>query len=224
MANYPAKIWLITPEEFEAFTFTGGKVVYVVEEPDPMFATHPAIITAGALLPPIEAIQCELDGSMFESNMLYEQYLQREEADPYVAILLAAALKQIPVAIMFGKDEMNMQFPKMFIDFLYRYYGLVLGIAGATPDAAIEPYILESCVAVDLGKNYQVNIIDYPSFMVMHPDMPIHQMAISKLAYENNPVVETRDMPHYLEYFESMRKAILNNGRRFLIDPLVAST
>ena len=222
MANYPAKIWLITPEEFEAFTFTGGKVVYIVEEADPMFATHPAIITAGALLPPIEAIQYELDGRMFESNVLYAQYLQQEEADPYISIILAAAIKQIPVAIMFGKDEMNMQFPKMLIDFLYKSYGLVLGIAGATPDTAINPYILEEFVPFDLAKLYSMDIIDYPTFMVMHPDMPIHQMAISKLAYENNPVVNEKDFAHYMEYFEYMRKAILNNGRRFLIDPLVA--
>ena len=85
MADYPMNIWVISEQEFDEFTFTGGKVVYIVEEPDPKYSSHPAIVTAGALLPPVDAIRAELDGSIFESNAIYEQYLQREEADPYIS-------------------------------------------------------------------------------------------------------------------------------------------
>ena len=56
MANYPMNIWVISEDEFDEFTFTGGKVIYIVEEPELRFTTHPAIITAGSLLPPFEAI------------------------------------------------------------------------------------------------------------------------------------------------------------------------
>ena len=168
MADYPMNIWVISEQEFDEFTFTGGKVVYIVEEPDPKYSSHPAIVTAGALLPPVDAIRAELDGSIFESNAIYEQYLQREEADPYISILIAAALKQLPIAIMFGKDEMEMQFPKMLIDFLYRYYGLVLGIKNK-----VNPYIVESMLPVDLAKLYNMNIIDYRTFMTKHPPLPI---------------------------------------------------
>lgn len=218
MANYPMNIWVITEEEFDEFTFTGGKVVYIVEEPHPRFATHPAIITAGALLPPIEAIQAELDGNMFESVAMYENYLQREEADPYISILIAAALKQIPIGIMFGRDELNMQFPKMLIDFVYKYYGLVFGIKNK-----IQPYIIEEMLPLDLAKLYNMNIIDYPTFMEKHPPLPIHAMAISKMAYEVRPVVKTKDFQNYVEYFEMVRNAIYSNGGKFLVDPLVES-
>ena len=128
MANYPMNIWLINEDEFDHFTFTGGKVIYIAEEPAPRFKTHPAIITAGALLPPFEAIQMELDGNIIEAYMTYERYLMSEEADMYVSIIIAAALKQIPIGIMFGRDEINMQFPKLFIDFLFKAYGLVIGV------------------------------------------------------------------------------------------------
>lgn len=215
MANYPMNIWVITEDEFDEFTFTGGKVIYIVEEPDLKFSTHPAIITAGALLPPFEAIQAELDGNIFESNAIYEQYLQKEEADPYISIIIAAALKQIPIGIMFGRDELNMQFPKMLIDFVYRFYGLVFGIKGK-----VQPYIMEEALPLDLAKLYLMNIIDYPTFMEKHPSLPINQMAISKLAYEVRPVVKSKDVQHFTEYFEMVRRAVYENGGKFLIDPL----
>ena len=193
-------------------------MVYIVEEPHPRFATHPAIITAGALLPPIDAIQAELDGNMFESVAMYENYLQKEEADPYISILIAAALKQIPIGIMFGRDELNMQFPKMLIDFVYKYYGLVFGIKNK-----IQPYIIEEMLPIDLAKLYNMNIIDYPTFMEKHPPLPIHGMAISKMAYEVRPIVKTKDFQSYVEYFEMVKNAIYNNGGKYLVDPLVES-
>lgn len=215
--NYPANIWLIKENEFDEFTFTGGKVIYIVEEPDPKFKTHPAIITAGALLPPIDAIQMELDGCVNEAAMVYEDYLQKEEADPYISIILAAAIQQIPVAIMFGRDELNMQFPKMFVNFVYHLYGLVLGVKGQ-----IQSYIEESMMPIDLAKLYMLNIIDYRTFMEKHPPLPIVPTVISKMAYEVNPLVKSKDMQHYTEYFENIKNAIIQNGRKYLEDPLEA--
>lgn len=215
MANYPINIWVISENEFDEFAFTGGKVVYIADEPHPIYKTHPSIITAGALLPPIDAIQAELDDRMFEAISIYENYLMREEADPYISILIAAAVKQIPIGIMFGRDELNMQFPKMLIDFVYRHYGLVLGIKGK-----IQPYIEEERLPIDLAKLYCMNIIDYPTFMEKHPPLPICQFCLSKLAVEVNPVVDKKDMNSYINYFESMRKMIQENGGKFLIDPL----
>lgn len=215
MANYPANIWVIDNNEFDSFTCTGGKVIYIAEEVESIYATHPAIITAGALLPPIDAIQAELDGNLMDSIMLYEAYLLREEADPYISILLAAALNQIPIGIMFGKDEKNMQFPKMLVDFVYKYYGLVLGLQGK-----VQPYIEEQSLPSVLAKLYMQNIIDYKTFMERHPDLPMLPVVISKMIYDVNPVVSIKDIQHYAEYFEMTRKAIRSNHGRFLVDPL----
>lgn len=217
MANYPANIWLLNENEFESFTYTGGKVIYIVEEPNKQFATHPAIVSAGGLLPPVEVIQAELDDNYSVANMLYDEYLQGEEADPYISIIIAAAIKQIPIGIMFGKDEMNFAFPKMLIDFVYRFYGLVIGIQNK-----IQPYIVEEMMPFDLAKLYCMNIIDYPTFMEKHPALPIHPMAIPKLAYDVNPVVAVRDQSHYTEYFENIKNIIRSNDGKFLTDPMVA--
>lgn len=216
MANYPANIWIVTENDFDQFTFTGGKVVYIVEEPILRFKSHPAIITAGALLPPMEAIQAELNGNLFESNAIYERYLLSEEANMYISILIAAAVKQIPIGIMFGRDELNMQFPKMFIDFMYKAYGLVIGVNGK-----INPYIIEDILPADLAMLYGMNIIDYPTFMEKHPPLPINPMIISKLAIDINPWVHDKSFNGYLEYFEMVKNNTIKNGGKFTIDPMV---
>ena len=116
---YSSNMWLIGHNEFEGFTFTGGKVVYIAEDVEPIYKNHPAIITAAALLPPVEAVQAEFDDRLMDASMIYTQYLQGEEADPFISILVAAAIQKVPIGIMFGENEIDMQFPKVFIDFLY---------------------------------------------------------------------------------------------------------
>lgn len=216
MANYPTNIWLLTEDEFDHFTFTGGKVIYIAEEPAPRFKTHPAIITAGALLPPFEAIQMELDGNIMDATVLYERYLMSEEADIYVSIILAAALKQIPIGLMFGRDEVNMQFPKLFINFLFKAYGLVIGV-----NNKLVPSIMEEALPNDLAKLYCMNIIDYPTFMEKHPQLPINPVVISKMAIEVNPLVNEKNINGYMEYFERIKEYTKRNGGSLPIDPMV---
>lgn len=218
MPNYLSNIWVITKEQFEPFTYTGGKVIYIAEDVEPMFRTHPAIVTAGILLPPINAIQYELDNRLIESYTIYDDYLQMEEPDKYISILIAAAIKQIPIGVMFGKDESNMQFPNMLLDFLTKHYGLVLGLINNT-----QSFIIEEFLPFDLAKLYNMNIIDYPTFMEKHPQLPIHQSAYSKLIYEVRPLVKEKNLQHYIEYFESVKDLIIKNNRRFLIDPIVGA-
>ena len=211
---YSSNMWLIGHNEFEGFAFTGGKVVYIAEDVEPIYKNHPAIITAAALLPPVEAVQAEFDDRLMDAAMIYTQYLQGEEADPFISILVAAAIQKVPIGIMFGENEIDMQFPKVFIDFLYNFFGIVLGIQGSLPS-----YIEDVSLPFDMAKLYVMGIMDYVTFITTHPPLPIHPMAISKLVYENNPAVPVKDMQHYMEHFEQLRAAIRDNGGRFLIDP-----
>ena len=215
MNNYPMNIWVINENEFDEFTFTGGKVIYITEQPESKFSTHPAIITAGALLPPMESIQAELDGDIIKAIAIYEDYLSKEEADPFISIIIAAAIKQIPIGIMFGRDESNFKFPTMFIDFMYKFYGLIFGIKNK-----VQPSIVFEMVPIDLAKLYMMNIIDYATFMEKHPPLPIHEMVISKMVYEIKPAVKIKDMKHFIEYFEFIKNEIYKNNGRYLIDPL----
>lgn len=211
----PSNIWVVNEDEFEQFTYTCGKVIYIVEEPEPKYLNHPSIITAGSLLPPIEAIQLELDGNIDAANALYIQYLNSAEADPYVSIILAAAIKCVPIGIMFGKDEMNQKFPLMLVNYLFNKFGIILGVLNK-----VNPSIVYQALPYDLAKLYMMNIIDYAAFMMAHPDdLPIHPSVLSKLAMENYPLVKYPSESSYQEYFGNAIKA-MKKYNKFLIDPI----
>lgn len=214
---YPSNIWLINESEFESFVYSGGRVIYIVEEGRPAFNEHPAVVSAGVLLPPTESIMLEIDDRPVEAASIYENYLMHE-ADNYISVIVAAAIQQTPIALMFGTDEVQMQFPKVLLNFLYHAYGIVVGVA----NSGVKPYIEIQKVPDCLAKLYMMNIIDYEMFMLKHPPLPINGVVISKMAYEQNPIVPVKDFEHYYQYFENMRKEIYSSGK-FLIDPFIAS-
>lgn len=218
MMNYPIKIWIVSENEFDQFTFTGGKVIYIADEPGVKFNSHPAITTAGILLPPIDAIQAELDGNLAVAETIYSQYLLNTEANIYINILLAAAIQQVPVGIMFGRDELNMQFPKMLIDFLYRNYGMVIGVANK-----LSPYIEVEYMPVVLAILYMADMIDYKTFMEKHPPLPIMgNMVLSKMVMEENPPVIEKTYEEYYKYFEYVKDSTIKLGGHLPISPMVA--
>lgn len=215
--NYPMNIWIVNEDDIDRFTTTGGKIIYIVDQPDPRYRMHPALVSAGILLPPIEAINNELDGKIPEAAMIYESYLMSQEVYQYIIILVAAAVLGNPIGILFGKDELNMQFPKIFIDFLYKQHGLVIGI-----DGKINPYIQGDYMNLDLAILYTNNIIDYKTFMERHPsDAPIlYHLVMDKLNMDVKPPVSS-----YMEcvnYFDMSLNNTKRNGNRILIDPLVS--
>ena len=218
MMNYPIKIWIVSENEFDQFTFTGGKVIYIADEPGVKFNSHPAITTAGILLPPIDAIQAELDGNLAVAETIYSQYLLNTEANIYINILLAAAIQQVPVGIMFGRDELNMQFPKMLIDFLYRNYGMVIGVANK-----LSPYIEVEYMPIVLAILYMADMIDYKTFMEKHPPLPIMgNMVLSKMVMEENPPVIEKTYEEYYKYFEYVKDSTIKLGGHLPISPMVA--
>lgn len=214
--NYPMNIWMINENEIDQFTTTGGKIIYIVEEPDHRLRMHPAIVTAGILLPPTDAINAELDDRLMEADMIYTNYLLSEEVYQYIMIILAAAVLGTPIGILFGRDELNMQFPKLFIDFLYKQHGLVIGIANK-----INPYIEEQYMNVNLAILYRNDIIDYKTFMEKHPtNYPIlTYMVLDKMIAEIKPPVTT--LEDCVMYFERCKNNAQKNGGQLLIDPLV---
>lgn len=215
--NYPIKIWIVSENEFDQFTFTGGKVIYIADEPGVKFNSHPAITTAGMLLPPIDAIQAELDGNLAVAETIYSQYLLNTEANIYINILLAAAIQQVPVGIMFGRDELNMQFPKMLIDFLYRNYGMVIGVANK-----LSPYIEVEYMPIVLAILYMADMIDYKTFMEKHPPLPIMgNMVLSKMVMEENPPVIEKTYEEYYKYFEYVKDSTIKLGGHLPISPMV---
>lgn len=217
LPNYPTNIWLITESEFDQFVFSnnGGMVIYIAEEINPRFINHPCIIPSNILNPPVQAVQAELDGNLEQANFMYDQYLMSEDIEVFVRIIMAACIKRTPIAIMFGRDEVNMQSSSMFINFLFKRYGIVVGINGK-----LNPYIDINHIPEDLAIMYCTDMIDYPAYMCMHPDLPIAQISLPKLIVDVNPYVIDKSFAGYLDYFERKKNSCREYGT-FIIDPLM---
>ena len=214
MKNYITNVWIVSETEFEMFTYTGGKVIYIAEDMDVNIKNHPSVVTAGILLPPVDCVSSLIDGDYELAANLYYSYLLNSDANIYVNIILAAAIQNTPIGIMFGKDEINMGSPSIFLNFMYYYYGLVVGVSGL-----VDPYIDQAFIPNDLASLYNASIISSKVFFEMHPaDMPISENAISKLACELNPLVEVRDFQHYYNYFDNLKNSIKANHGKYVSD------
>ena len=215
-------VWYVDDNSLNEFICRGGKIIYIAEEIPPQLKNNPFILSAGILLPTIDSIQLYLDGFYDQFMMSYENYLLTEEADKFIAIIIAAAFQRVPVGLMFGQDEKNMKIPEVFIHFLYKFYGLFVMnrtefITGMNPGYS---FIDDNFVPVDLAKLYIMNLIDFRMFMEAHTSAPIIQDCVWKMVYELNPIVESRTFENYYMYFNSYKDAVYNNNHKFLIDPM----
>ena len=216
---YQSDIWLIKEQEIDQFLLSGpggsnSKIIYIAENVPDYLTAHPAILTAAMLLPPMEEVEAELDGRYTEAEQIYDAFLQQSEANRLINIFIAAAIKNIRIGIVFGFDELNMKFPSMLINHLYKFYGITIGVP-----YKLNPYIEITMVPLCLGILYNMNYIAYDEFIMLHPELPIHMSVLSKLVYDVKPYVRVRDIPHYMEYFGRLISNCKRAGR-FLIDPL----
>lgn len=213
----PINLWMIsTEDEFNSFVLNGGWVVLMCDTPAPFIKNNPSSLGASILLPPYEAMIYELDNSYEAADQLYIDHLNSDVCTRYINAILTAVIAHIPVAIYFGPEEIEMRIIKTFINFLFNSYGLVIGIQGK-----VSPYVDERYLPIILSRLYSDNIIDYETFMINHPLLPIDPNVIYKMALDVNPLVRENTPKAYYDYFMSVLNATKQNNNRLLIDPLV---
>lgn len=198
------------------FLNSGGKLIFIAESDsiNPEMRNHPLINSATALLPPFEAVQSFFNDDIYAARDIYASYLATEIPDRYIAIMVTAAMfGNNLIGISFGKDEMQTEFPAMFINILQDNYGIIVSENGSI--------ILNDALPPMLARLYSYGYIDYMTFMTNHPVNPINPNIIPKLAYDINPCVPVKDYQHYEEYFNYVKEA-MRQANKPLIDPLVS--
>lgn len=213
----PINIWMIsTEDEFNRFVMKGGWVVLMCDTPNPIIASHPSSLGASILLPPYEAMTYELDNAFEAADQIYISHLTSDVCEKYISAILCAIIANIPIAIYFGPEEIEMRFVKTFMNFLYNSYGIVVGIEGK-----VNPCINECFLPHILAILYLNDIIDYQSFMTNHPLLQIDPQVIPKMAVEVNPLVMDTSPKGYYDYFMNVLAITKQNNNQLLIDPFV---
>lgn len=217
---YPSNLWFIKESDIDLFLLTDqshldAKIIYIGEEVPNAIRNHPAVVTAGMLLPPMEEVEAELDGELEKAEYIYDSFLNTGEANRLIHILIALAINNVRVGIVFGRDELNMKFPAILINHLYKFYGITIGVPNK-----LNPYIEIAYMPLCLGIAYNSDYISYEEFIMLHPELPIHPGVLSKLVYDVRPAVKEKDVQHYMEYFGRLISSCKKAGR-YLYDPLM---
>ena len=110
---------------------SGAKILYL-GEPDPYLdqVTNNSLIYASILTPPYEAFQAVLNEDYARFGALYTEHLNTEEAQMFIATIVAAIYKGINIVLLFPEDTGDLKYP----DFMLKFIFTNLGIQIATDD------------------------------------------------------------------------------------------
>lgn len=190
--------WIINKSDFENIIINNGKIILIEEDPMNKYMENPYIITAGALLPPVESVQFYLNDDYSSAMNSYYNYLMNE-GNPYICIILTTILSGNIIGISFGTEELDLVFANMLLNFLKTVYGLYeISNSQLIIDDKFLPYILSEL--------YYNNYINYETFMILHPvEYKICDKIIPIMAYREHPWVESNDIVHYTKYFNDIK-------------------
>lgn len=195
-----ASIFLVDDKNIEDFILRGGKIVYIAEEKPGRLYHNPAVTMGGILLPPSDAIEAELNNDIQMLQYIYMNYLSSWEVERYIAILVAACYQNIPIGITFGYDEKNMRFPDFFLQFMELKHGITIG---RFEDG--HSFLNHTFTPMNLAMLYNMDIVDYESFMLMHNQYDIHPDCVMKMATEVNPSLKSTSFEDYYKYFNEIK-------------------
>lgn len=202
------------------FAINGGKVIFITEDDERIakFGNMPNKLMASVLLPPYEATVRELDGDIYGAQAIYNAWLSNRECFDFTALIVMAIMENIPVALYFGDQLREMQYPRMFMEFIAANYGIQFGFG-------VQSGVMnENFIPNNLGLFLINNLIDVPTFfnrMPVDTDLAVSAITVliavlKPLILNNNPTVEELN-----EYFKNIIREIHSTGR-YLHNPIIA--
>lgn len=169
---------------------------YNVQLP-PMVDHMPASI----LLPPCEATMLQLDGYLREFEVNYTQYLNSPELREYISILLAGMMEGVRFIIYIGKDELELPFFGILLNFFASYYGIVIG------DTISIPFSHNYNNPNAINTLMEFNRISPDIYLMFYPlGIPIPEYLAYRLAIAYRMISNTPSIVYsYSNYFTEMR-------------------
>ena len=209
-------VWLLdSPEMVLDYAIRGGKIIFITEDDDPRLNYIPNKLSAKILLPPYDVVDAELENQLDIAQIKYEQYLSCGEPADYISILMAAAIQGISIGLYFGPELRNMKFPLMFVEFLYKYKGLIVGYK------EVQPAILDNYMPTILTELLGKEIIDIQRFLMQMPvSMDIPPIILPFLIAELRPLRKYIKNNDYNSYFKELIKDIHEKGE-YLYSPII---
>lgn len=170
MVKVPALI-IYQKEAAIRFALGGYKVLSIMDSEticggDVDYNNIPNFMNASILMPPYEAIACELDQNYDEARFHYHNHLASNECMSYISLVVLAIMKGIPIGVFFGPQEEieGMVYPRFFFEFVYNIFGITFRGDGVDYGTMREEYIPINCEYFLLHQ-----MIDIPGYYDMMP-------------------------------------------------------
>ena len=166
----------------------GTKIVSLDE--DGVLIQNDSIIVGTCLLPPIESKIAEADGNEQMYDMYYEQHLNEPYQQEFTAVLISYLYKG--GNLLFFLPAMDNYTKEKFVFFMYKVFGIHIGIIGDPNPANGNYYYDERCIPMWLNLMYSVDVLTPYEYLAKYPlDAQFNkQYIMEKLLMQINPYGE----------------------------------
>lgn len=158
-------------------------------------------MTASILLPPCEATMLQLDGYLKEFEINYVQYLNSPELREYLSILFAGMLYGNHFVLYIGKDELELPFFNILLNYFASYYGVIIGNMSNIPFS--HDFNNPNVINVLMEYN-RISTDMYLSYYPLNTPIPEY-IAYRLAAYYRMIPANTNVIYTYSEYFTQIR-------------------
>jgi len=176
----------------------------------------PNMSLVSILLPPPMAMSAELDGNMQAFTSMYYQHLATKEADACIVMIIAALAKGMNLILYVPKDESQLSFSGVLVQYLFEVYGITTGSDNNTFD--YNPMYN----AILCTRLYLHEYITYQDFLVLYPvNIPIMPESLPHLINDLGPMAPClHSEVEFLNFFNMYKNDIKQSGNNFLQIPI----
>ena len=204
--NIPGGIKIITNiDDVNAAIYAGFKVIALTENNN----FGGAVLPGTTLLPPYEALMHEVENDFMGFRQIYTMHLAKKENDMFICAIIRALMEGINIALYVPKDEAELMFSKVLVQYLSDVYGISILPSGSVYNIAFDAGLLT--------KLYVYELITKDEFFILYPaniNLINDPFLIQKLMMEMNPYIEDKTGLGYYNYFNNYMMQIKNNGNR----------
>lgn len=187
-------------EDLEQCRFT-HKII-LIGEPDKDLVTQYNMIAGSLFMPPYDAVMEEMDGNYPAFHDKYYKHLFSNEVQEYVALIFRALYEGKNILLFLSKDESEMMYSKVLLEFLNSIFGLTVFPIGKSALFNIN-FTDPVCDLL-----YFYNLFTYTDYLRYRSETPIGPVILQKLVMEINPYVPYRTEEYYQDYFKHLQQSI----------------
>lgn len=189
--------------------------IIIIGEPEPHIIENYNAISGSLFIPPYEAVMQEMDGNLENFRMIYYRHLFSVECQEYIALIFKALYSGKNILLYLSKDESELMYSKVLIEFLSTNFGLYISPDPNTPAGFQQQF---STIVCDLL--YTHDLFTFEELLMNRDNQSFNPMILQKLVNELNPYVLDKTYKEYDKYFINLQN-IMKEQQKLIVPGLI---